>query len=61
MLLALALGQEFDWGLVSLRTILACGNPEFPAFVALDPDAVLVYPTVFYFADAVRHRVKNSN
>jgi hypothetical protein len=55
MLLALALGQEFDWGLVSLRTILACGNPEFPAFVALDPDAVLVYPAVLCFADAMCH------
>ena len=55
MLIAFAFGQFFDWRFVAFRTILAGGNPKFPALVALDPDAVLVYPAVLYFADAVRH------
>ena len=55
ILLAFAFGQFFDWRFVAFRTILAGGNPKFPALVALDPDAVLVYPTLLYFADAVHH------
>ena len=55
MLIAFAFGQFFNWRFVAFRTILAGGNPEFPALVALDPDAVLVYPAVLYFADALRH------
>jgi hypothetical protein len=55
MLIAFAFGQFFDWRFIAFRTILAGGNPKFPALVALDPDAVLVYPAVLYFADAVRH------
>jgi hypothetical protein len=54
-LITLALGQFFDWRFVAFRTILAGGNPKLPALVTLDPDAVLVYPTVLYFADSVCH------
>ena len=54
-LITLALGQFFDWRFVAFRTILAGGNPKFPALVALDPDAVLVYPTILYFANSVCH------
>jgi hypothetical protein len=55
MLIAFAFGQFFEWRFVAFRTILAGGNPKFPALVALNPNAVLVYPTVLYFADALHH------
>jgi hypothetical protein len=53
MLIDFAFGQFFDWRFVTSGTMLAGGNPKFPALVALDPDAVLVYPAVLSFADAV--------